>query len=147
MSPLLNIQCIIYVFLNSKSLSQQVQVNNANSAFFLINRLISQGFQSGSIGPGGPGGPYRSYGPGVPDGQGCQGVRGSGWSCGDVVMWSCGQVVMWSGGQVVQMVRWSGRFMCCDGQDGPSGPDDSCGPYGPGDQASQGGPGGQVVRW
>ena len=55
------------------------QGNNANSAFILINRLISQGFQSGSIGPGGPGGPYRSYGPGVPDGQGCQGVR--------VVMW------------------------------------------------------------
>ena len=46
----------------------------------LINSLISQGFQSGSIGPGGPGGPYRSYGPGVPDVQGCQGVRGSGWS-------------------------------------------------------------------
>ena len=56
-------------------------------------------------------------------------------------------MVMWSCGQVVQMVRWSGRFMCCDGQDGPSGPDDSCGPYGPGDQASQGGPGGQMVRW
>ena len=85
MSPLLNCQCIIYVFLNSKSLSQQVQVNNANSAFILINRLISQGFQSGSIGPGGPGGPYRSYGPGVPVGQGGKGVR--------VVMWSCGQVV------------------------------------------------------
>ena len=36
---------------------KQDQVNNANSAFILINRLISLGFQSGSIGPGGPGGP------------------------------------------------------------------------------------------
>ena len=73
MSPLLNCQCIIYVFLNSKSLSQQVQVNNANSAFFLINRLISQGFQSGSIGPGGPGspgGPSGTGGPGGRDGPG-----------------------------------------------------------------------------
>ena len=35
---------------------KQDQENNANSAFILINRLISLGFQSGSIGPGGPGG-------------------------------------------------------------------------------------------
>ena len=33
-------------------LEEQDQVNNANSAFILINCLITQGFQSGSIGPG-----------------------------------------------------------------------------------------------
>ena len=51
----------------------QDQVNNANSAFILINLLISQGFQSGSIGPGGPGspgGPSGPGGPGGPDGPG-----------------------------------------------------------------------------
>ena len=35
---------------------KQDLVNNANSAFILINRLISRDCQSGSIGPGGPGG-------------------------------------------------------------------------------------------
>ena len=64
------------------------QGNNANSAFILINRLITLGFQSGSIGPGGPGGPVGpdgpcgpdcpggQGGPGVPDGQGGQGGQG-----------------------------------------------------------------------
>ena len=49
---------------------KQDQVNNANSAFILINRLISRGFQSGSIGPGGPGGPGCPDGPGDPGGPG-----------------------------------------------------------------------------
>ena len=44
--------------------AKETRNNNANSVFILINRLISQGFQSGLIGPGGPGGP------GVPGGQG-----------------------------------------------------------------------------
>ena len=58
---------------------KQDQENNANSAFILINCLISQGLQSGLIGPGvpgvpgGPGGPGSQGGPGVPDGQGGQG--------------------------------------------------------------------------
>ena len=34
--------------------TKQDQVNNANSAFILINCLISQGCQSGSIGEGIP---------------------------------------------------------------------------------------------
>ena len=34
-------------------IQKQDQVNNANSAFILINCLISRGCQSGSIGPGG----------------------------------------------------------------------------------------------
>ena len=39
------------------SILKQNQVNNANSAFILINLLISLGCQSSSIGQGGPGGP------------------------------------------------------------------------------------------
>ena len=35
-------------------IQKQDQVNNANSAFILINCLISQGCQSGSIGQGSP---------------------------------------------------------------------------------------------
>ena len=54
--------------------TKQDQVNNANSAFILINCLISRGFQSGLIGLGGP------CGPGGPGGPG-------------------GQLVRWSGGQ------------------------------------------------
>ena len=50
-------------------IQKQDQVNNANSAFILINLLISQGCQNGLIGQGGLGGP---------GGQGGQG--GSGWS-------------------------------------------------------------------
>ena len=44
--------------------------NNVNSAFILINRLITrtQGFQSGSICPDGPGGPGSPGGPGGPSG-------------------------------------------------------------------------------
>ena len=53
-----------------KVLMQQDQLNNTNSAFILINRLISRGFQSGSIGPGGPGGPDSPGGPGGPGGPG-----------------------------------------------------------------------------
>ena len=64
---------------------KQDKVNNANSAFILINCLISQGFQSGSIGPGGPGGPGVPDGSGVPDGQGGQVVRRSGGPGGQVV--------------------------------------------------------------
>ena len=47
-----------------KSLQRQKQdqVNNSNRAFILINRLISRGCHSGSIGQGGPG---------VPGGPGC----------------------------------------------------------------------------
>ena len=48
-------------------IQKQDQVNNANSAFILINCLISRSFQSGLIGPGGP------VGPGGPDGPGGQG--------------------------------------------------------------------------
>ena len=55
---------------------EQAQVNNANSAFILINRLISQGFQSGSIGPGGPGGPGNPDGPDGPGGPGSPGGPG-----------------------------------------------------------------------
>ena len=51
-----------------KVLMQQDQLNNTNSAFILINRLISRGFQSGSIGPGGPGGLSGPGRLGVPDG-------------------------------------------------------------------------------
>ena len=51
----------------------QDKVNNANSAFILINR---RRIQSGSIGPGSPGGPSGPGGPGVPDGQGGQGGQG-----------------------------------------------------------------------
>ena len=79
----------------------QDQVNNPNSAFILINRLISRGFQSGWIGPSGPGGPGGPWGPGGPgglDGQGGQVVRRLGWSGGQLVRCSCGQVV--------QVVRW-----------------------------------------
>ena len=76
-----------------KYFSKQDQVNNANSAFILINCLVSSGLQSSFIGPGGPGdlggqggpgspgGPDLPSGPGglgVPDGQGGQVVRGSG---------------------------------------------------------------------
>ena len=50
----------------SKNTLKQDQVNNVNSAFILINRLICWGFQNGSIGPGGPGSPD---GPGGPGGQ------------------------------------------------------------------------------
>ena len=42
-------------FTNLRNISKQDQINNVNSAFILINSLISLGFQSGSIGPGGPG--------------------------------------------------------------------------------------------
>ena len=49
---------------------KQDQVNDANTAFILISRLTSQGFQSASIGPGGP------SGPGGPDGLGGQGCLG-----------------------------------------------------------------------
>ena len=54
-----------------KSLQRQKQdqVNNSNPAFILINRLISRGCQSGSIGQGGPGVPG---GPGRKSGQGDQ---------------------------------------------------------------------------
>ena len=50
----------------------QDKVNNANSAFILINRLISQGFQSVLIGPGGPGDRDGPDGPGGPGGPGVQ---------------------------------------------------------------------------
>ena len=73
---------------------KQDQVNNANSAFILINRWISLGFQSGLIGPGGlggpigPGGPSGPDRPGVSDGQSGQGGQGG----------QGGQVVRRSGG-------------------------------------------------
>ena len=50
--------------------TKQDQVNNANSAFILINHLISQGFQSVSIGRGGPGSPGGLSGPGGPGSPG-----------------------------------------------------------------------------
>ena len=68
--------CIAGIFKSAVVLMQQDQLNNTNSTFILINRLISRGFQSGSIGPGGLSGPGRL---GVPDGQ-VRVVRGSGWS-------------------------------------------------------------------
>ena len=89
--------CIAGIFKSAVVLMQQDQLNNTNSAFILINRLISRGFQSGSIGPGGQGGLSGPGRLGVPDGQ-VRVVRGSGWSG-----WSEGQVVRWSGGEVV---RW-----------------------------------------
>ena len=49
---------------------KQDQENNANSAFILINCLISQGLQSGLIGPGVPGVPGGPGGPGSPGGLG-----------------------------------------------------------------------------
>ena len=66
-------------------------------AFILINRLISQGFQSGSIGPGCPGGP---------DGPSCHGGQGgpSGLSdpC-DLCRWSeLSWCLEWSRGHVGQ---------------------------------------------
>ena len=79
---------------------EQDQVNNANSAFILINCLISRGYQgrsigqSGSIGQGGPGvpdGPGGSVGPVGPCGPGGPGVRVFG-------------VVTSQGGPVVQVV-------------------------------------------
>ena len=45
---------------------KQDQVNNANSAFILISRLISREFQCGSIGPSGPDGPSGLGGQGGP---------------------------------------------------------------------------------
>ena len=122
------------MILDTLFLSQFDQVNNANSAFILINCWISQGFQSGSIGPGGPGGPGGpdSLGcPGVPDGQGGRGGRVVGRSEGQAVRWS-----RLSGGQGGRSVH--------DGQGGPSCPDGFCSPFDPG-MASQGAPGGQVV--
>ena len=55
---------------------QKDQVNNSNSAFILINRLISWGCQIGLIGQGGPGGPGGQFGPGGQGGQGSQGGQG-----------------------------------------------------------------------
>ena len=66
-------------------------MNNANSAFILINRLISRGFQSGSIGPGGPGGPGSPDGPGGPGGTGGTSNPGA---PGGQVKWS--RLSMWS---------------------------------------------------
>ena len=63
--------------------TKQDQVNNANSAFILINCLISQGCQSGSISQ-------------------VQVVQ--------VVRWSGDHLVRWSGVQVVRCsgAQWSG---------------------------------------
>ena len=58
---------------------KQDQVNNTNSAFLLINHLISLGCQSGLIGQGGPGGPG---GPGDPSGSGGPGGPGGSGSPG-----------------------------------------------------------------
>ena len=63
------------IFLSWKE-RQQDQVNNANSAFILIYRLISRGCQIGLIGPGGPGGPGGQGGQGSQGGQGGQGGQG-----------------------------------------------------------------------
>ena len=69
-------------FTNLRNISKQDQINSANSAFILINCFISQGFQSGLIGPGvpgvpgGPGGPVGPGGPGVQDNQGGQDGQG-----------------------------------------------------------------------
>ena len=82
---------------------KQDQVNNANSAFILINCWISQGFQSGSIGPGGPGGPDSLGCPGVPDGQGGRGGRVVGRSEGQAVRWS-----RLSGGRAVEVFMMAG---------------------------------------
>ena len=59
--------------------NKQDQVHNANSAFILIDRLISLDFQNGSIGPGDPGGPgdlSGTGGPGDPSGTGGPGGLG-----------------------------------------------------------------------
>ena len=48
--------------------TKQDQVNNANSAFILINCLVSQGLKSSLIGPGGPGDLGGQGGPGSPGG-------------------------------------------------------------------------------
>ena len=55
---------------------QQDKVNHANSAFILINLLISRGCHSGSIGQGGLGGPIGSGGPDGPGGPGGTGGTG-----------------------------------------------------------------------
>ena len=97
------------LFLNNKQRNKQDQINSANSAFILINCLISQGFQSGSIGPGNPGGLSGPGGPsggpgglGGPDGSGGQVVQVfqmvRGVRMVKLVRWSAGQVVRWSGG-------------------------------------------------
>ena len=65
---------------------KQDKVNNANSAFFLINHLISWGCQSGSIGqvcPGGSGGRSGQGGLGGSGGPGGQGSQGSQGGQGD----------------------------------------------------------------
>ena len=69
--------------------ARQDQVNNANSAFILINCLISQGFQSDSIGLGSPGSPGGPSGPGGLDGScGPYGDQASqGGPGGQVVRW------------------------------------------------------------
>ena len=65
----------------SEKVNQKDKVNNANSAFILINLQISRGCPSGSIGQGGPagqggpGGPGFSGGQGGQDGQGGQGGK------------------------------------------------------------------------
>ena len=69
----------IQTFTLSPKQVKQNQVNNANSAFILINLLISQGCHSGSFGqddPGGPGGPCGPGGSGSQGGQGGQGGQG-----------------------------------------------------------------------
>ena len=80
---------------------KQDEVNNANSAFILINLLISWGCHSGLIGKGGPCGPV---GPGGSGGQVVRGVLGGQGGQGgqdgqvrQVVRWSCARVAMWSG--------------------------------------------------
>ena len=55
--------------------TKQYQVNNANSAFILINCLIGRGCQSHLIGQGGPGGSGDPDGPGGPGGLVGQVVR------------------------------------------------------------------------
>ena len=59
---------------------QQDKVNHANSAFILINLLISRGCHSGSIGQGSLGGPSGSGGPDGPGGPGDPGFPGG--QCG-----------------------------------------------------------------
>ena len=59
-----SVKSVSYVLDSIAKEEKQDQVNNADFGFILINRLISQSFYGGLIGPGGPGGP------GVPGGQG-----------------------------------------------------------------------------
>ena len=75
-----SVKSVSYVLDSIAKEEKQDQVNNATSAFILINSLISRNSKKGLIGPSALGGPGGPDGPGGPGGQGVQyGQGGSGW--------------------------------------------------------------------